>query len=253
MRLGLCCPLDALPVAAAAGADYVEPPVAFAAVPEEPDAVWRANLARLRDAGLTAEAWNVLLPGDLKVTGPAADLPRLRRYLDVAAGRLAEAGAAVAVFGSGGSRTPPAGYPLDAALREYLDAAEMAAAAFAPHGITVCVEPLCAAETPVLNTVAQACAFVAERGLPNLRVTADLYHMGQAGEPPELGDLVRWIGHAHVADDGRQAPGTGDAPIAAFLAALKAGGYTGRVSIECSWRDFAAEAAPAVAFLRSVA
>lgn len=253
MRLGVCCPLDAIPAAVAAGAAYVEPPVAFAAVPGEPDAVWRHNLERLRDSGVPAEAWNVLLPGDLKVVGPAADPARLQRYLDVAAARLAEAGAAVVVFGSGGSRTPSPGYPLDRALREFLDAAQMAAAAFAPCGITVCVEPLRAAETPVLNTVAEACALVAERDVHNLRVTADLYHMCESGESPNLGEMVRWIGHAHVADTGRFAPGTGDAPIADFLAGLKAGGYAGRVSVECSWRDIATEAPSALALLRSIA
>ena len=45
-------------------------------------------------------------------------------------------------------------------------------------------------------------------------------------------------------------PGEGLIDYRAFLRALREGGYSGMVSVECRWRDFAAEAGPAVAFLR---
>ncbi|HEY3265762.1 MAG TPA: sugar phosphate isomerase/epimerase family protein [Armatimonadota bacterium] len=250
MRFGLCCSLDRLPVAAAAGADYVEPAVNSTGNPDVPRGAWRVSLARLHDAGIAPEAWNCLLPGDLMVAGPEADLKRLQCYVNAVAPRLDEAGARVVVFGSGASRTAPDGFPLADGRAQFAEAVSIVAEALAPAGILVCVEPLRPAETNVINTLAEGVAFVRALAIPNVRLTADLYHMESAGDPIDLASAAPFIGHAHLADSGRLAPRAGSTAIPAFLAELQRIGYSERISIECRWIDFDREAAPALAFLR---
>lgn len=251
MQLGVCCQLDQITAAARAGADYVELAVNGVALPEAPDAAWRENLRRIRDGGLPASAWNCLLPGDLMLAGPAADAARFRRYVAIAAERLAEAGAEIAVFGSGASRSAPEGFARDAVTAQFAEAVALVADAFAPAGITIGVEPLRRAETNVLNTVTEAAPLVEGLACPNAKLTADMYHMMENGEVFDLDGIGHLIGHAHVADTARVPPGQGAADFASFFQALARVRYPGRVSIECRWTSFADEVSPALAALRN--
>ncbi len=90
-------------------------------------------------------------------------------------------------------------------------------------------------------------------GRPEIRVLADFYHMDEENEPLEhLVKYKDWLAHIHVADTVRLAPGTGQYPYEKFAGQLAQAGYEGLVSIECRWNNFAAEAGPAVQFLRQV-
>ncbi len=137
---------------------------------------------------------------------------------------------------------------VEAATADFIEAVARAADAFAPAGITVCVEPLRRAETNVLNTVAEAAALASS--LPGVRVTADMYHMMENGESLQFEGIGGLIGHAHVADTARVPPGQGSADFGAFFRALRQAGYTGRVSIECAWTDFGEEVGRAVVAVR---
>jgi len=122
------------------------------------------------------------------------------------------------------------------------------------YGITVVIEPLREAETNQINLVSEALATARELDHPNVRVLADLWHMYEGQEPLDvLLDTEGLLAHVHVADTGRQPPGTGSYDYATLFAHLRAIGYTGRVSIECKWSDFEAESRRALAFLREMA
>ena len=60
------------------------------------------------------------------------------------------------------------------------------------------------------------------------------------------------IRHIHVADTDRLAPGTGSYPYAEFAHLLHQINYNNRISVECRWTDFAAEATPALQYMRKV-
>jgi sugar phosphate isomerase/epimerase len=251
MKFGVCGGLERFAAIAAAGAEYLEPSVATDAAPEGPRSDWAGKLAQIHDAGLTAEAWNCWVPGDLKVVGPQADWERYRRYAGVAISRVAEAGARVVVFGSGGARAIPNGYDNARAVDDFAKAVRIAADAAANAGIVIAIESLESSETNLLNTLAGTARFVEGIALPNVKCTADFYHMSAEGEPNELlVSIGRHVGHAHLADSGRGAPGAGTADIAGFLAGLRASGYEGRVSIECNWSDFNKQVGPALRFVR---
>jgi sugar phosphate isomerase/epimerase len=251
MRFGVCGGQERFSAIVAGGADYLEPSVASYAAPEGPEDVWAHNLAVLRDCGLTAEAWNCFLPGDLKIAGPDADWQRFTRYVQRAIPRVAAAGGRVIVFGSGGSRSAPKGYEIAHALDDFAEAVFFAAGIAAAAGITIAVEPLQKRETNILNSVGETAGFLRAINISNAKCTTDLYHMEAEAEPNTvLRAMGPLIGHAHLADTNREAPGSGKARIAGFLSELRRATYDGRVSIECNWHDFDAQVGPALDFLR---
>jgi len=115
------------------------------------------------------------------------------------------------------------------------------ALAFAAHAASridadVLIEPLSGAARYPLRKAADALAVIDR--LPhrdNLRLLADLYHLGVNGDDLGVvtGELVDRIGHVQIADaPGRHEPGTGSLALAGQLARLGANGYRGFVGLE---------------------
>jgi sugar phosphate isomerase/epimerase len=252
MQIGCCCSLDQAAIAQGAGFDFMEATV-VSLLPEQDEAIFAPLLARYQTAPLPVRACNVFLPGDLKVVGPAVDAERLRHYVRVALSRAARIGAELVVFGSGTARSIPTGFARERALDQLVDFLQLVGSAAVAAGVTIAIEPLNRKESNVINSVAEAVALAQRVDHPAVRVLADFYHMDEEGEPlSEISRHAAWLAHIHVADSGRLAPGLGTYPYDRFVAELNQAGYRGLVSVECRWGEFAAEAGPAVAFLRRV-
>lgn len=252
MLFGCCGSLEQAEAVHAAGFDFLEATV-VSLIPESDEIAFAPILERYRALPLPVRACNVFLPGDLKLTGPAVDFARARRYVETALPRARQIGAEVVVFGSGLARMIPDGFPRDEALAQLAAFLDMVADVASAAGITIAIEPLNRKESNVLNSVAEGVALAQRVNRAPIRVLADFYHMDEEGEPlSEISRRGEWLAHIHVADTGRLAPGTGDYPYPAFVEELRRIGYDGMVSVECRWRDFAAEAGPAAAFLRRV-
>lgn len=256
IRIGCCCGIEQAAAAQAAGFDYVECTV-VSLRPEADDATFASILAAYRAAPLSVDAVNVLLPGDLKVVGPAVDWARVERYAATAMARVATVGARRVVFGSGGARSVPDDFARGQAQDQLVRFLHLLADQAETHGITVVIEPLNRKESNILNDVPEAVALAQRVGRPSIRVLADLYHMQEEGEA--LGHISAngtWLEHMHVADSGRLAPGTGSYPYREFAVELAQIGYGhgewGGISVECRWQDFEREAPASVRFLRSV-
>jgi sugar phosphate isomerase/epimerase len=73
-----------------------------------------------------------------------------------------------------------------------------------------------------------------EIGAPNLKLLADTFHMNieEADMPASLKAAGSLVGHVHLADTNRQAPGHGHLDVAAVLKTLDAIGYQGHLSFE---------------------
>ncbi|MCB0116644.1 MAG: TIM barrel protein [Caldilineaceae bacterium] len=248
MQFGCCCSLDQAEAAKAAGFDFIECTVRSLTPEVDEFAPIQAAYAA---SPLPVKAFNVFLPGDLKITGPAVDWPAVETYVDEALRRVHLIGARKVVFGSGGARNIPAGFSsaeADAQLQRFLMIVAMVAE---PLGITVVIEPLNKLESNVINSVPAGVVLAEAVGSPSVQVLADLYHMMMDGEDLEnVRTHAQWIKHIHVADSGRFAPGSGEYPYAEFFAMLHAIGYDGLISVECRWRNFEEEAADAVTFLQ---
>jgi D-psicose/D-tagatose/L-ribulose 3-epimerase len=251
MRFGCCVAADQIDILARAGYDFCELPAA-AVLPFEDDAAALTALRALADAPLRPEAYNVLVPAKLPLVGPQVDRDALRAYLRRAFGRMVQLGGAVVVLGSGGARRIPENMPREQALDQLADSLALAADEAERAGIELALEHLNRGECNVFTTVAECQSFIEQRGLTGLRLLADLHHLELEHEPQE--DVIAaapLLAHVHVADGGRRPPGLGGYNYAGFMHALHSIGYDRRISAECTWEDLAAQAAGALAFMRS--
>ena len=127
----------------------------------------------------------------------------------------------------------------------------MASDAAGDRGMTVVLEPLRYQECNVVNTVATGYLLVRLVDHSHFRLLADSYHMDEIGEPLSvLHRVYPALRHVHTADTGRVRPGAGKYDHVALFRTLDEVGYAGRVSVECRWHDFEAEAPAAAAHLR---
>jgi hydroxypyruvate isomerase len=146
----------------------------------------------------------------------------------------------------------PPNVPAERAHSTFVDNLRFAAAALAPHGITLLIEPLNDRDNPgyFLTRSSQAAAIIAECGAPNLFMQYDLYHMQRMeGDLAQtLRELLPIIRHIQVADvPGRHEPGTGEINYPFLFHLLDDLGYDGWVGCEyvpsgatidsLAWRD----------------
>jgi sugar phosphate isomerase/epimerase len=248
MQLGVCTSIDNAVAARAAGFDFIEEHIQKFLVPGEPDDNFAPKLAAVRTAALPVPAANCFLPGALKCVGPSVDRELLLRYAKTAFCRAHEAGIRFMVFGSGGARAIPDGFPPTEARSQFLSLLRELAPLAEAHDVVVLVECLSPGECNFINRLAEGAALVAETDHPHVRLVADLYHMPLSGDAPE--EILahgRWIEHVHIAEtQGRAAPGTSGQDFGPYLCALAKIQYRGAISYECTWKNFPAEAPASV-------
>jgi sugar phosphate isomerase/epimerase len=267
MRFGCCVGTrEQIDILARAGYDFCELPAAVVH-PFEDDVTALPALRELEQAPLRPESFNVLVPPQLPLAGPTVDHDALRTYLRRAFTRMVNLGAQVVVLGSGGARRIPEDTPRRQGLRQLAGSLALALEESNRAGITLALEHLNRKETNTFNSVAEAQQFIegaaderretdsedeptslADQGM---HLLVDLHHIEVEQEPLEhVVDAAALIAHAHVADGGRRAPGSGGYDYAGFMMVLRKAGYDRRISAECSWEDLAAQAAGALAFMR---
>ena len=101
-------------------------------------------------------------------------------------------------------------------------------------GVPLLYEPLNRYETNLFNRIGEAAAWLRGRGLPHVRILADLFHMNleEANSAAALRDAGASIGHVHFADSNRRAVGLGQTVMPPIIEALRAINYTGYLSAE---------------------
>ena len=101
-------------------------------------------------------------------------------------------------------------------------------------GVTYCVEAVNRFETCLINTGAEALAYVAEIDSPNIGVLLDTYHMNI--EENNIGDAIRLVGDKltsfHTGENNRTAPGRGHLDWDEIFGALADINYKGRIVSE---------------------
>lgn len=211
---------------------------------DTPEQITAQEAARVRATvesfGLvvTGLHWLLVKPTGLSLTDPDADLRvRTLKVMSRLTGLCAELGGKVLVHGSPKQRQIAVGETLNIAVDRLQEGLSRVADVAAANGVTYCIEPLSAHETPVINTIAEAAALVRAVDHPNLRTMIDCSAAG-LGESEPVSDLIdRWlptklIGHIQVNDPNRRGPGQGNMKFAPILAALQRNGYTGAISVE---------------------
>ena len=236
MRYAICSHDPAVIAASReAGFDYVEASVPNLVRPFDPEDAFAETLSSYRAAGLPIESANLFLPRELRCTGPDAQpLDRLAEYAETVFRRLAAADVPIVVFGSGGARKLPEGWPKERADEQFVALLARIGPLAERHGVRIAVEPLARVECNYINTVDEGAALARASGSPAVGVLADCYHWARNGEGAEtiLAAKDRLI-HAHLATmPSRKAPGIEPYDFVPFFRALVAAGYDGRVTIE---------------------
>ena len=260
MRYGVCgfltakdadgTEFDLIPAAKVAGYDYLEMPLSTIAALSETE--FEDVKLKVKDGRFPIEACNVFFPRSLRLTGPDVDWKQIETYVKLALGRAKQLGVKVVVFGSGGSRNVPEGFPMEQAWLQLVQLLRMIEPIAAKNGITIVIEPLNAKETNIIHTGAEGFTLAKLVDRPHIRLLLDLFHMSLMNEDfgiaATAGDYVR---HAHFAKpEGRVYPSELEDEFKAFFDGLKSGGYDGRVSVEASFSNFVLDAPRALSVMK---
>jgi sugar phosphate isomerase/epimerase len=231
------------------GFDFLE--LGFSWVASLDEDSYEKLVKAFKTAKMPVWACNLFIPRDLPIIGPQRDLNALRAYMSKAFPRVKALGCKYVVFGSGGARSFPEGYPVLKAWQDMKEFCKVAAEDAKKSGITIVLEPLRYQESDIINTVSTGYAFADAIGHPNFQLLADSYHMEETGEPVEvLKYTYPAINHVHTADTERVPPGLGSYDHAKLLSTLRDLGYNQGVSIECKWQNFDAQVPGAITHLK---
>ena len=206
VQVGFCTSLANIDAAKTAGFDYVE--LATSEIAGLSDAAFEQAATHIRQAGISTPAANLFLPATVKVTGAAIDQAQQMAYVRKAFARLSRLGTQIVVFGSGGARMVPEGFPKDRAFQQLVEFGRRIAPEARAHGITIAIEPLRHEETNIINSAAEGLDLVNAIGDANFQLMIDFYHLSSEKEDPAIiGRAGAHIRHLHMANpDGRVFP-----------------------------------------------
>ena len=216
---------------------------------------WNAfqqRLARLKGTRCMVYACNLFVPGKLKLVGPEHDQLAVLDYVDTVMRRCRLAGVKVVVLGSGEARRVPPGFDSAAARRQFIEVARKMALLAEKQGVVIAMENLNRSETNFGNTVLDVFAMAKEINRPGFKVTADIYHMLREDESPNsIRAAGHWLVHCHIAEEKERAyPGKSGEDFKPYFNALKDIGFTGKIMMECGWKDLQKEAPVALQYLQ---
>jgi sugar phosphate isomerase/epimerase len=233
LKFGVCGDPKMALFAKEAGFDYFEWSVGDLLHPREGEEVFQAAWKEAQESGLPCPVVNVFIPADLKITGPEVDLAALEAFVKTALRRAETAGVDTIVFGSGGARRVPEGFPREKAWEQLVTFGNILGPIAQQRQVKIAVEPLNRSECNILNTVAEGARLVRQVDQPYFRLLVDGYHWAKDRDSTAgILDNADLLVHAHVATvDGRRPPNPHD-PCSAFFSTMRQAGYTGRISIE---------------------
>jgi sugar phosphate isomerase/epimerase len=238
--MGLAAPLEKAGFLKLQGAEFLTVGVGDLLVPDQPEADFEKNLAKLAASPLPVLACNGFIrPKHLRCTGPEANHDLVLEWSDTTFRRMKKAGGKFIVFGSGGARQLPDGWPKEKADAQFVSLLKRMGPLAEAQGVTVTIEQLQAKECNYINHIAEGAALIRAAGHPNIRLLADLYHMAVMGDTPaDLKAAMDVIAHLEIAEkEGRTVPGVKGDDFRPFFRILKAAGYRGSISIEGKWQD----------------
>jgi D-psicose/D-tagatose/L-ribulose 3-epimerase len=212
----------------ALGYDGVEVPI-FGGDP----AYYRAIKAMLDDEGLASTVVAIVQDearNPLSATHEAAGVDYLKWVVDcsVALGAEVLAGPFYQPLGVF------SGHPLSDDEWVRLVRTQTAMADHAGSAITLAVEPLNRFECYALNTCERAAKLVQAVNRPGYGFLFDTFHSNieEKDAIAALKETMPQVAHIHISENDRGTPGSGHAPILPTIAAAKAAGYKGWLTVE---------------------
>lgn len=253
MKLGLCASVDKAAAAKAAGFDYIEASVQGLLRAHDQQAGEWMGAAQAAGSELPIPAANLMVPASLKITGPDADPKALAQYMSVMLSRAQRVGIRTIVFGSGGARMVPDGFPKAKAYDQIVSFLSSAAPIAFDRDIVIVIEPLNKTECNILNGIVESADIARRVNHPGVKLLWDTYHYWMDQQDfSELTKTVDLVHHVHLADlEGRVAPGlSGKSDYAPIFKLLRQHGYKGRISLECKEFDLQAQGPSILEYIR---
>lgn len=251
MKLGICTFPENFKKAAELGYEYLEIPLIV--LHDLSDSEFEDTKKEFKDMGISAEVVYSMF-GNIKLLGDdALKEQELRRYLSKSFARAAELGTKIAVFGSAGARSRPDYMDEKTAFEQLCAVTKTICDEAAKCGIKVAIEELNSKETNIVNTLKDAQDLINAVDCSNLCCVADTFHiLSQENGFESISKHASIIKHAHIAcSKDRLSPSNEHAEeLAKISAAFRAAGYNGRISVECAFHDFEAQASAAIKVLK---
>ncbi len=124
-------------------------------------------------------------------------------------------------------------------------------------GVGLIFEPINSFEVDSYNTISESIELIRELGFDNIKLLIDSFHINLEEDLGFVWDYIKeisdLIGHVHLADCTRRAPGTGHFDFKNFLSILKEAGYNGYASIETIMKpSFEEVARTSIEYLRLI-
>ena len=155
------------------------------------------------------------------------------------------------VFESGVLRALHEGFAREEAEGQLLWTLHRAADHARAVGMRVGIEPSSRRATDIVKGLGETAALVERLERKEVGIVAHIGQMPAEGEALErLVQVGRHLLHVHVAATGSAPPGEGRGDFGPLFETLARANYDSRVSIECTWEDFAAEAPKAITYLK---
>lgn len=240
MEIGCCFYLEQLDNFAKTdglGLDFLELPLyQFSQLS---DKEIKNTIEKIQSIPVPCLATNILFPSGLKVVGEQVDYSAISAYLNKIFEKTAALPYKTVVFGSGGARTIPEGFPKEKAFDQLVRLCKEYLIPIAQtFDLTFAVEAINPLECNFINTTAEAFELVNLINHPRMKLLLDFYHMEMAKE--DLSKILSYEGfieHVHIASakNGRDYPKENDGEdYQALFALLKQSKYkNGLMSMEC--------------------
>jgi sugar phosphate isomerase/epimerase len=208
------------------------------------DDQFQQNVLKIKNLRVPMYAFNIFIPGELKVVGPDVNEEAVLTYVDKIFQRCKASGVNRIIWGSGGSRRVPEGFDPAKAKEQFVSIAKKIAAKAAQYNVTLALENLNSTETNFITTVEEALDIIKRVDHKNLRLCVDVYHMLKESEPPaSIIKTKGYVIYCEVAEkEGRTPPGVQGDDFRPYFVALKQIGYNDKIMIECRWENVAAQA-----------
>ena len=264
MRFGCCvnmlatpeCPtgFNFFPKLAPLGFDYVELPLAQ--IMDLSDSEFDAMVQEIEASPIRCEVCNNFFPASVRLTGPDVDAAQVQDYVERALARAGRLGVENVVFGSGGAKQVPDGFPLEEGYKQLIPLLRDIVSPIAKrYNITIVIEPLRKAECNLINSFAEGVQLAKDVDRDNIKVLVDYYHLTEEHEPVShvADDGKAYLRHVHMAypEGGRTYPtDIHESDYTSFINALKAADYDARVSCEAFTDDFDHYAPLTIAFFK---
>src|SRR5688572_26149779 len=147
------------------------------------DEQFTVNLEKIKGMKVQMYAFNIFIPGELKIVGPEVNEQALLQYVETVFQRCKAAGVNKIIWGSGGSRRVPEGFDHAKAKVQFVSMAKKIAELAGKYDIMLALENLNSTETNFITSVSEAVDVVKKVNSKNLRLCVDVYHMLMDSEP----------------------------------------------------------------------